>query len=81
MPKLPRDIGSKQLTEAFKRLGFKRSNIGDGSHRGWYKKCPDGTTIVVPLMEGKSKGEIPVGTLANILRLADVSLQEFLDAL
>jgi predicted RNA binding protein YcfA (HicA-like mRNA interferase family) len=79
MAKLPRDIGSKELIAALTRLGFRRSPIGDGSHRGYYKVRPNGTRITVTVLEGKTC--ITTGTLNAILKRAEISREDFLDAL
>lgn len=79
MAKLPRDIGSTELIAAFIRLGFKRSLVGHGSHRGYYKDRPDGTRITVTLLEGKDF--ITTGTLNAILKRAEVSRDDFMGAL
>ncbi|GAB1392554.1 hypothetical protein MASR1M60_07170 [Rhodocyclaceae bacterium] len=71
MPKLPRISGAEAI-RALERLGFIRVRQS-GSHvilRCGSKGC------VVPL-----HSEIKVGTLAGILRQADVSPEEFIAAL
>ena len=71
MPKLPRVSGA-EVIRALRRLGFKQVRKS-GSHvvmRRESKGC------VVPL-----HAEIKVGTLAGVLRQADVSSEEFTRAL
>jgi predicted RNA binding protein YcfA (HicA-like mRNA interferase family) len=71
MPKLPRTSGAA-IVRALERLGFAKIRQS-GSHvmmRRGAKGC------VVPL-----HGEVKVGTLAGILRQADVSPDEFIAAL
>lgn len=71
MPKLPRISGS-QAIQALKHLGFEQMRQS-GSHvvlRRNHKGC------VVPLHK-----ELKVGTLAGLLRQADVSAEEFIAAL
>jgi len=71
MPKLPRISGSEAI-RALKRLGFEQVRQS-GSHvvlRKDYKGC------VVPIHK-----ELKVGTLAGLLRQADVSVEEFIAAL
>jgi predicted RNA binding protein YcfA (HicA-like mRNA interferase family) len=71
MPKLPHVSGSA-LVRALERLGFEKIRQS-GSHvimRRGSKGC------VVPM-----HGEIKVGTLAGVLRQADVSADEFIAAL
>jgi predicted RNA binding protein YcfA (HicA-like mRNA interferase family) len=71
MPRLPRASGS-EIVRALERLGFVRVRQS-GSHllmsRG-ARGC------VVPLHK-----EVKVGTLAGILRQADVTPEELVDAL
>ena len=71
MPKLPR-ISGAQAIRALERLGFEKVRQS-GSHvvmRREKKGC------VVPL-----HAELKVGTLAGVLRQADVSADEFIAAL
>lgn len=71
MPKLPRVSGA-EVIKALQHLGFVKLRQS-GSHvilRRGTKGC------VVPL-----HNEIKVGTLAGILRQADVSAEEFIAAL
>ena len=71
MPKLPR-ISGAEVVRALRRLGFEQVRQS-GSHvilRRESKGC------VVPL-----HSEIKVGTLAGVLRQAEVSTEEFLRAL
>jgi predicted RNA binding protein YcfA (HicA-like mRNA interferase family) len=71
MPKLPRVSGTEAL-RALERLGFEKVRQ-KGSHvvmRRGTKGC------VVPL-----HAELKVGTLAGLLRQADVSPEEFIAAL
>ena len=71
MPKLPRTSGAA-IVKALERLGFAKIRQS-GSHvvmRGGPKGC------VVPM-----HGEVKVGTLAGILRQAEVSPDEFTEAL
>lgn len=71
MPKLPRVSGAA-IVRALERLGFEKLRQS-GSHvimrRG-------STGCVVPM-----HSEVKVGTLAGVLRQADVSPDEFLTAL
>lgn len=71
MPKLPRISGSEAI-HALKRLGFEQVRQS-GSHvvlRKDHKGC------VVPLHK-----ELKVGTLAGLLRQADVTAEDFISAL
>ena len=71
MPKLPRTSGAA-IVKALERLGFAKIRQS-GSHvimRRGSNGC------VVPM-----HAEVRVGTLAGVLRQADVSADEFTDAL
>ncbi|OHC71170.1 MAG: hypothetical protein A2045_08080 [Rhodocyclales bacterium GWA2_65_20] len=71
MPKLPRVSGAA-VVRALENLGFEKARQS-GSHvimRRGSKGC------VVPL-----HSEVKVGTLAGVLRQADVSVDEFIAAL
>ena len=71
MPKLPRVSGA-EIIRALERLGFVRIRQS-GSHvilRRGSKGC------VVP-----THSEVKVGTLAGVLRQAEVSAEEFMQAL
>jgi predicted RNA binding protein YcfA (HicA-like mRNA interferase family) len=71
MPKLPRVSGAN-VVRALQRLGFEKLRQS-GSHvimRRGSKGC------VVPMHD-----EVKVGTLAGVLRQADVSPEEFIAAL
>jgi predicted RNA binding protein YcfA (HicA-like mRNA interferase family) len=71
MPKLPRTSGAA-IVKALERLGFARIRQS-GSHV-IMRRGPKG--CVVPM-----HGEVKVGTLAGILRQADISPDEFTDVL
>ena len=71
MPKLPRVSGAA-IVRALERLGFEKARQS-GSHvimRRATKGC------VVPL-----HSEVKVGTLAGVLRQADISVEDFINAL
>ncbi len=71
MPKLPRVSGAA-IVRALERLGFEKLRQS-GSHvimRRGVKGC------VVPMHD-----EVKTGTLAGVLRQADVSAEEFISAL
>jgi predicted RNA binding protein YcfA (HicA-like mRNA interferase family) len=70
MPKLPRTSGAA-IIKALERLGFERIRQ-TGSHV-ILRRGPKG--CVVPM-----HSEVKVGTLAGILRQANVSPEEFIDA-
>jgi len=71
MPKLPHVSGT-EIIRALQRLGFERVRQS-GSHV-IMRRGPKG--CVVPL-----HNEVKVGTLAGLLRQADVSPDEFMSAL
>jgi len=71
MPKLPRISGAEAL-RALERLGFERVRQ-KGSHVVMRR---DSKGCVVPL-----HAELKVGTLAGLLRQADISPEEFIAAL
>ena len=71
MPKLPRVSGAA-IVRALERLGFEKARQS-GSHvimRRGTKGC------VVPL-----HSEVKVGTLAGVLRQAEISAEDFIGAL
>lgn len=71
MPKLPR-ISGAAIVKALERLGFAKIRQS-GSHV-IMRRGPNG--CMVPM-----HGEVKVGTLAGILRQADISPDEFTEAL
>lgn len=71
MPKLPRVSGA-QAQRALERLGFFKLRQS-GSHVVMRR---DAKGCVVPM-----HSELKVGTLAGILRQADVTAEEFIEAL
>lgn len=71
MPKLPRVSGA-EIVRALERLGFAKQRQ-TGSHVV-LRRGPKG--CVVPL-----HAEVKVGTLAGVLRQAEVSAEEFTSAL
>ena len=71
MPKLPRTSGAA-IIKALERLGFAKVRQS-GSHV-IMRRGPKG--CVVPM-----HSEVKVGTLAGILRQADISPDEFADVL
>jgi len=79
MTKLPL-VSSKVLVAALERDGFhpKRKSKG-GSHQTFCKDLPDGRVLVTVVVLGKR--EIPRGTLASILRRAEISHDKFLNLL
>lgn len=68
MPKL---YSSKEIRAVLEKLGFTFTSQ-KGSHGKFTNKL--GKVAILPM----NKKEIPRGTLASILRQADITLQEFL---
>ena len=71
MPKLPRISGAEAL-KALQKLGFEKVRQS-GSH---VVARPGPRGCVIPM-----HAELKVGTLAGLLRQADVSAEEFMAAL
>ena len=73
-------VSSRELINALTRLGFQLDTEGSGgSHISMYRERPDGHKDITTVV--RSKPEIPRGTLTHILRLANVSNNEFIAAL
>jgi len=71
MPKLPR-VSGEETIRALERIGYKRVRQR-GSH---VVLRHNKTGCVVPLHD-----ELAVGTLRSILRMAGISIEQFLEAL
>ncbi len=59
------------------RGGFEIARKSKGSHQSLKRPRPEGGTDVTTVPIGKN--EIPRGTFKNILRLANVDIDDFLD--
>ena len=70
MPRLPR-VSARQLARALERQGFVFSR-SRGSHRIYYHP-QTGKRVTVPYHGGRI---IPPGTLANILREAEIDREQ-----
>jgi predicted RNA binding protein YcfA (HicA-like mRNA interferase family) len=70
--KLPRDVSGKKAVKALKRLGFTVEHQ-DGSH---IRLSSGSLRITVP-----NHSDLVPKTLQSILRQADVTLKDFIDAL
>jgi predicted RNA binding protein YcfA (HicA-like mRNA interferase family) len=70
--KLPRDISGDEALKALERLGFSVSRQ-IGSH---VRMAQGNRRVTVPMHRS-----LAVGTLQSILRQADVSLEDFVNAL
>jgi predicted RNA binding protein YcfA (HicA-like mRNA interferase family) len=84
MPKLPR-IKATEVIRALERLGFEQVRQ-KGSHVTLKKQITiaegdEEKTIEVGCVVPLHHKDIAVGTLANILRQADVSVEEFIQNL
>ena len=74
MPKLPH-LSGKEIVRALERLGFEQVRQR-GSHVILKKTTPEGTVgCVVPM-----HSEVAIGTLRSVLKQAQVSAEEFIDA-
>ena len=71
MPKLPRDLGYRDVERALSRLGFQLRHAR--GHNVW---ASADRTVTVPRHE-----TIKVGTLREIIRQAGVTPEEFINAL
>jgi predicted RNA binding protein YcfA (HicA-like mRNA interferase family) len=75
MPRMPR-ISSKEAIRALERLGFEQVRQ-TGSHVVMKKEAEEGEIgCVVPLHR-----ELKIGTLSGILKQAQISIEEFIEAL
>ncbi|KAM3101407.1 type II toxin-antitoxin system HicA family toxin [Phormidesmis sp. 146-12] len=84
MPKLPR-VKATEVIRALERLGFEQVRQ-KGSHVILKKQVTLGEgeeqeTIEVGCVVPLHQKEVAVGTLSNILRQADVSIEEFIQHL
>ena len=70
--KLPRDISGDEALKALERLGFSIIRQA-GSH---VRMAKGNRHVTVP-----KHGNLAVGTLQSILRQADVSVEDFVNAL
>jgi predicted RNA binding protein YcfA (HicA-like mRNA interferase family) len=71
MPQLPQ-ISSDRLIKAFERLGFQQRR-GKGSHTVMRRAS---TVVVIP-----HRNPVPKGTLRNVLKQAEVSIEELVEHL
>lgn len=72
--KTPRVTG-KMVVAALRRGGFELSHVR-GSHH--YLRRAGGRIVPVPVHAGET---VPVGTLRSILRLAEITVEEFVTLL
>ncbi|MCH7652149.1 MAG: type II toxin-antitoxin system HicA family toxin [Chloroflexi bacterium] len=70
---------SDQVCRALERFGCQPGKARSGSHLSYHRNHPSGRTLSAPVVLGKK--EIPRGTLRSILRLLDISLDDFLEHL
>lgn len=76
MNKLPL-YSSDEIINALIRGGFEIARKSKGSHQTLKRPRPEGGTDVTVVTIGKK--EVPRGTFKNILRLANVDIDDFLD--
>ncbi|KAM3108927.1 type II toxin-antitoxin system HicA family toxin [Phormidesmis sp. 146-33] len=84
MPKLPR-VKATEVIRALERLGFEQVRQ-KGSHvilkkQVTLREGEEQETIEVGCVVPLHQKEVAVGTLSNILRQADVSIEEFIQHL
>jgi predicted RNA binding protein YcfA (HicA-like mRNA interferase family) len=65
----------RQITKRLKRLGFQFDRQAAGSHEIWFNP-ESGRYTTIP----NHPGDMPEGTLKAILRQADVTTKQFLEA-
>jgi len=70
--KLPRDLSGADIVKCLKRLGFTVVR-----QKGSHARLIKGDKRVTVAM----RGFVPAGTLQNVLRQAEVTIQDLLDAL
>lgn len=70
--KFPRNIRSVDIVKILLKEGFEQKRTGKGSHRNFSKK---GVLSVVTV---SSKKYIPMGTVFNILKQAEIPRDKFL---
>jgi predicted RNA binding protein YcfA (HicA-like mRNA interferase family) len=73
VPKIPRNVKQNQAIRAFIRLGGVETYDGKGSHRRLL--MPNGRKLTIPA------GTLTVGLLADSLKEAGLSVEEFIEAL
>jgi predicted RNA binding protein YcfA (HicA-like mRNA interferase family) len=81
MPKLPR-IKATEVIRVLEKLGFRKVRQ-KGSHVIMKKSMviSEGETIEIGCVVPMHSKDIAIGTLANILRQANISVEEFLENL
>lgn len=65
----------RQIIKKLKKLGFVFDRQAAGSHEIWFNPTKDRFTTIP-----NHPGDMPEGTLRAILRQADVTTDQFLDA-
>ena len=64
----------KEIVNKLSLLGFEFFREAKGSHEIWFNKDRNKYTTVV-----KRTGDIPEGTLKNIIKQADIEVEDFLE--
>ena len=70
-------FSSDKIINALVRCGFKLARKSKSGHQGLRRPRPDGRHDVTSVPIGKT--EVPKGTFDNILELANVEYDDFLD--
>ncbi len=65
----------RQIIKKLKKLGFEFDRQAAGSHEIWYNPTTDRYTTTP-----NHPGDMPEGTLRAILRQADITTEQFLNA-
>ena len=65
----------RQIIKKLNKLGFEFHRQAAGSHEIWFSPATDNYTTIP-----NHPGDLPEGTLRAILRQADITTNQFLDA-
>lgn len=69
-------LSSREIINALQRGGFEQSRKSKGSHQSFKRARNGGGTDVTVVPVGKK--EVPRGTLKNILKMANIDVDDFL---
>ena len=70
---------SRQIINALRRAGFVPARDAVGDHQAFVRDLPDGRRLTVIVLIGQR--EVPRGTLRNILRQAEMNIEQFMQLL
>jgi predicted RNA binding protein YcfA (HicA-like mRNA interferase family) len=70
---------SREIINALQRAGFRPARDAAGDHQAFVRDLPDGRRITTIVLIGER--EVPRGTLRKILRLAEMTVDEFVAVL